>query len=121
LQTAGRSPGAATRPPQGSFRYDACLPPEAGPSTLSNGKEILDLKTTLTRLALALLLCGGTASAAKAGGMFPYKTHVETLDNGLEVVLVPMSSQGLVAYWSMSARSPRRVREAHWLRALLNT
>ena len=80
----------------------SCAPaPEVGPSTLSHGKEILDLKTTLSRLALGLLLSGSTASAAKAGGMFPYKTHVETLDNGLEVVLVPMSSQGLVAYWSI--------------------
>src|SRR5262245_2608558 len=33
--------------------------------------------------------------------MFPYKTHIETLDNGLQVVLVPMSSEGLVAYWSI--------------------
>jgi len=59
------------------------------------------LNRTLSRLALGLLLLSGTAGAAKAGGMFPYKTHVEKLDNGLEVVLVPMSSEGLVAYWSI--------------------
>lgn len=33
--------------------------------------------------------------------IFPYQTHVETLDNGLNVVLVPMSSNGLVAYWTI--------------------
>jgi zinc protease len=59
------------------------------------------LNRTLSRLVLGLLLVGGTAGAAKAGGMFPYKTHVEKLDNGLQVVLVPMSSHGLVAYWSI--------------------
>jgi hypothetical protein len=40
------------------------------------------LKAILSRLVLGLLLCGGMAQAAKAGGMFPYKSHVETLDNG---------------------------------------
>jgi zinc protease len=57
---------------------------------------------TLSRLALAVLLgVSGAAGVAKAGGMFPYKTHVETLDNGLKVIIVPMTSNGLVAYWSI--------------------
>ena len=33
--------------------------------------------------------------------IFPYDTRVETLDNGLKVILVPMSSGGLVAYWTI--------------------
>ncbi len=33
--------------------------------------------------------------------LFPYPTHVETLDNGLKVILVPMNSNGLVSYWSI--------------------
>ena len=60
------------------------------------------MKRTLSRLALGgLLLAGGLPGAAKAGGMFPYPTHVETLDNGLKVIVVPMSSKGLAAYWSI--------------------
>ena len=33
--------------------------------------------------------------------IFPYESHVEVLDNGLKVILVPMSSDGLVSYWSV--------------------
>jgi zinc protease len=33
--------------------------------------------------------------------IFPYDAHTETLENGLRVILVPMSSDGLVAYWSI--------------------
>jgi len=47
-------------------------------------------------------LSGSVAGAAeKPGRIFPYRTHVETLGNGLKVVLVPMSSEGLVAYWTV--------------------
>ena len=53
-------------------------------------------------LAAGVLLLGGAAVRAEtAGTIFPYKTHVETLSNGLKVVLVPMSSKGLVAYWTV--------------------
>ncbi len=52
---------------------------------------------------LAVLLCGTTALPGEAdvSRIFPYETHVEVLDNGLKVILVPMSSEGLVAYWSI--------------------
>ena len=52
---------------------------------------------------LATLLCGTIAMSGAAGGgrIFPYDTHVEVLDNGLKVILVPMKSEGLVAYWSI--------------------
>jgi zinc protease len=33
--------------------------------------------------------------------IFPYETQIETLDNGLKVILVPMSSDGLIAFWSV--------------------
>lgn len=60
------------------------------------------MNRTLSRLVLGGLLLGGSVpGAAKAGGMFPYPTHVEILDNGFKVIVVPMSSNGLVAYWSI--------------------
>jgi zinc protease len=39
--------------------------------------------------------------AKHTGKIFPYETHVTTLENGLQVVLVPMSSNGLLAYWTI--------------------
>jgi zinc protease len=33
--------------------------------------------------------------------IFPYESRTLSLDNGLTIVLVPMSSDGLVAYWSI--------------------
>jgi len=55
-------------------------------------------------VAAAAVLLAATAIAAEDKPMeriFPYDTHVETLDNGLRVILVPMSSEGLVAYWTI--------------------
>jgi zinc protease len=40
-------------------------------------------------------------SAAPAAGVFPYDAQTTTLDNGLKVVLIPMQSHGLSAYWSI--------------------
>jgi zinc protease len=34
-------------------------------------------------------------------GIFPYQAHTTTLDNGLQVIMVPMDSGGLAAYWSI--------------------
>jgi zinc protease len=61
------------------------------------------VKRFLILLGLAVFLVAGTAASDESAmsGIFPYPTHVETLDNGLKVVLVPMSSGGLVAYWSV--------------------
>ncbi len=56
-------------------------------------------KKTFSGLLFGLLALVATAGAE--GGIFPYETRVETLDNGLKVVLVPMSSGGLTAYWSI--------------------
>ncbi len=53
----------------------------------------------------ALLLAAPAARAAgpTAGGarLFPYPAHTEKLDNGLTVIVVPMSSGGLVSYWTI--------------------
>ena len=53
--------------------------------------------------SLALLLLGVPAHSDEdeMPEIFPYRTHVENLDNGLKVVLIPMSSGGLVAYWTV--------------------
>ena len=69
----------------------------------------------LPTAAIAALLCTAAAPATETTAsmqtttaprstterIFPYPVHVDRLDNGLEVVLVPMSSNGLVAYWSI--------------------
>jgi zinc protease len=41
-----------------------------------------------------------TPAPAPARSFFPYAMHVDTLDNGLTVVVVPMKSDGLVSYRS---------------------
>ncbi|HKQ61981.1 MAG TPA: pitrilysin family protein [Candidatus Polarisedimenticolaceae bacterium] len=54
-----------------------------------------------------LLLLGGLALGSAAAAeqpmtrFFPYPTHVTTLDNGLKLIVVPMRSGELVAYWSI--------------------
>ena len=51
---------------------------------------------------ICLLLSAIPAVAAEeTPRIFPYDTHIETLANGLTVALIPMSSGGLVAYWSI--------------------
>jgi zinc protease len=49
-------------------------------------------------LACGLLALGGVAAAQT---VFPYHYRQETLANGLRVILIPMSSEGLVSYWSI--------------------
>lgn len=53
-----------------------------------------------------------TAQETTTTKIFPYQTHVETLDNGLKVVLIPMSSNGLVAYWTIVRTGARDEFEA---------
>ncbi len=58
--------------------------------------------TRARRLSIIALLLALPAAAQEAEPeIFPYDAHVETLDNGLKVILIPMSSGGLVAYWTI--------------------
>ena len=51
---------------------------------------------------LAITLAGGVLSAAPGGdGVFPYAAETHTLDNGLRVILIPMSGGGLMSYYSI--------------------
>ncbi len=52
-------------------------------------------------LIALMLVVAGQAGASEQSRIFPYTAHVETLDNGLKVVLIPMESEGLVAYWTI--------------------
>ncbi|MFP5289143.1 MAG: insulinase family protein, partial [Thermoanaerobaculia bacterium] len=53
-------------------------------------------------LALAALMTlSAAASAQSAGDIFPYKVHETTLDNGLQVVVIPYDSPGTVAYYTV--------------------
>jgi len=53
------------------------------------------------RSVLALLLTLGLVPDAAGQRVFPYETETTVLDNGLKVVLIPMPSNGLSAYWSI--------------------
>lgn len=60
------------------------------------------LNRTVVILGLVYLAIAGAALGDESAmSMFPYATHVQTLDNGLKVILIPMSSGGLVSYWSI--------------------
>jgi zinc protease len=55
-------------------------------------------------LALVALAAARSAAVAREADMakiFPYPAHVDTLDNGLRVIVVPFSSGGIVAYWTI--------------------
>lgn len=79
--------------------------------------------------AVALLLIAMIALPAVSqeapASIFPYKAVTETLDNGLTVVLIPMSSGGLVAYWTVvrtGARDewePERTGFAHFFEHMM--
>ncbi len=61
------------------------------------------MRTVTLGVLAALLLAGGAEGADESAmpDIFPYPTHVENLENGLKVVLIPMPSEGLVAYWTI--------------------
>ncbi|MBI3110184.1 MAG: insulinase family protein [Ignavibacteriales bacterium] len=50
-------------------------------------------------IILTLLFCWG--SLVMAGSIFPYTYTIETLPNGLKVIMIPMESPGLVSYYSV--------------------
>ena len=56
-------------------------------------------------LALAAVTAGttvaGAADKGASGDVFPYKVHKTTLENGLQVVVIPYESPGTVAYYTV--------------------
>jgi len=62
------------------------------------------MKTLLTVVS-ALLLFAGCDPMSQP--IFPYKYTTEVLSNGLTVILVPMESPGLVAYYSVARTGSR--------------
>ena len=64
-------------------------------------------------IILTLLLPAVTpAQDATMPGIIPYEAHVETLDNGLKVIVMPMEGTGLVSYWSIARVGSRDEVEA---------
>ncbi len=58
----------------------------------------------MKKLLIAALLCVPLAAGAEvkpASPRFPYAKHIEKLDNGLTVVVVPMKTPGLMAWYSL--------------------
>src|SRR3954454_3590597 len=52
-------------------------------------------------LALVLLPLAAAPARADAPRTFPYPVQLESLDNGLRVITVPMDTPGLVAYYTL--------------------
>lgn len=70
------------------------------------------MKSILCLVLLLGALAWPAAAADDPPRIFPYQSHIETLDNGLQVILVPMSSGGLVAYWTLVRTGSRDEFEA---------
>ncbi|MBE0643887.1 MAG: insulinase family protein [Bacteroidetes bacterium] len=67
----------------------------------------------LVYVMLAIALTGGVLNAAPGGdGVFPYPWETHTLENGLRVVMIPMSSGGLMSYYSVVRTGSRDEYEA---------
>src|SRR5262245_36620529 len=101
----------ATRVPRGrhaSVRFEGLESgssyPIVGPCTILfspfQGGSVKLLLTLAALALLATLLPAGAAEAPRKG-VFPYPIHTRTLSNGLNVVVIPMSSNGLCAFWSV--------------------
>ncbi|MBL0174483.1 MAG: insulinase family protein [Ignavibacteria bacterium] len=59
------------------------------------------MKRALFMMCIIMLSSAAAMAESPGKGVFPYKTTVETLDNGLKVIMVPMASGGLVSYYSV--------------------
>lgn len=67
----------------------------------------------LVYVMLAITMTGSALRAAPGGdGVFPYATESHTLDNGLRVILIPMSGGGLMSYYSVVRTGSRDEYEA---------
>ncbi len=51
--------------------------------------------------ALLCILCISIGTTSMAENIFPYKAQKETLPNGLKVIMIPMETPGIVAYYSV--------------------
>jgi zinc protease len=69
-------------------------------------------KRSSQALLTSLVLGTALLSPAAATSIFPYEAQVETLDNGLKCILIPMNSGGLVAYWTVVRTGARDEYEA---------
>jgi len=65
----------------------------------------------MKQLCIILLICC-CAGVAMSGTIFPYASTKETLPNGLTVLIIPMDSPGLVAYYSVVRTGSRDEVEA---------
>lgn len=78
--------------------------------------SLLRLRSPLARPLVALFLAATLASfaraAAPAGKIFPYYYQREVLPNGLTVIMIPVASPGLVAYYSVVRTGSRDEVEA---------
>jgi zinc protease len=57
------------------------------------------MKRSILLSIFILIFLAGTVSLHS--GIFPFKAHRKVLDNGLKVIVIPLSNPGLVAYYSV--------------------
>ena len=62
--------------------------------------------------ALICVLFISIGNTSMADNIFPYKSQKETLPNGLKVIMIPMESPGIVAYYSVVRTGSRDEVEA---------
>jgi zinc protease len=57
------------------------------------------MKQKIVILAVLFAFLSGTLMLE--AGIFPFKTHTKTLENGFKIIVIPLSNPGLVAYYSV--------------------
>jgi zinc protease len=60
-----------------------------------------------TLMSLMALNASAQNETSSVNNIIPYPTHERTLANGLKVILMPMPSNGLVAYWTIMRTGSR--------------
>jgi zinc protease len=67
--------------------------------------ENLSMGRTIRSALLVAALTGGAAATQaqqiEVNGIIPYPAEVTALDNGLKIIVMPMPSDGLAAYWTI--------------------
>jgi len=74
----------------------------------------VSVRTTLALGLLALVAVSAAAPAAaqQSGDIFPYKVHETTLENGMQILVIPYDSPGTVAYYTIVRTGSRDEVEA---------